>query len=231
MTGFKALAIGGLIVVATAVGAAAQATWSTYVDSRYGTRIAYPRDVFTDVSLGEEGAIFEGAGGRLQVSAVSRDVAGPAELRARMARTAGYEDVTYSPEGRDWLVVSGYRGGMVFYEKYFVTDGTVQGFVLEYPENERQLFDPIVEEIEDSFAAGHDFAAAGPAPQGGAAERSLGEHVDSARGDRRRQARQAERAQDRADRRRGFAPVVPRWSPDDYVPCESDLRCLRAPRG
>jgi hypothetical protein len=229
------------LLAATGPGpAAAQSTWSSYVDSRFGTRIDYPSDLFTDLSLGEEGAVFEGAGARLQVSAAEQHVRGPADLRDRMAETPGYEDVTYSPEGRNWLVVSGYRGDLVFYEKYFIVDGTVQGFVLEYPEADRDLFDPIVEALEDSFAPGRGVAAAAPGhfeDDGG-----FEDYVDSAREDRRaaqrqRQAehraaqreRQAERRAERERRR-----MEREFDRDGYVACEPrDLRCLRGapPRG
>ena len=76
------------------------------------------------------------------------------ELRNLIAETPGYDRVTYSPEGRNWLVVSGYRGEDIFYEKYFVRDGIVEGFALEYPSSARELFDPIVETVEDSFRPG-----------------------------------------------------------------------------
>ena len=49
--------------------------------------------------------------------------------------------------GRNWLVVSGYRGDDIFYEKYFVKDGVVEGFLMEYPAAERQIFDPVVEGV------------------------------------------------------------------------------------
>jgi hypothetical protein len=51
-------------------------------------------------------------------------------------------------------VVSGYRGEDIFYEKYFVRDGIVEGFALEYPSSARELFDPVVETVEDSFRPG-----------------------------------------------------------------------------
>jgi len=75
-------------------------------------------------------------------------------LRRLIVETPGYDDVTYSPEGRNWLVVSGYRGSDIFYEKYFVKEGIVEGFALEYPAAMRGVFDPVVETVEDAFTPG-----------------------------------------------------------------------------
>lgn len=49
------------------------------------------------------------------------------------------------------MVVSGYRGQLVYYEKFFLVDGVVQAFAIEYPISVRAIFDPVLEEIEDRF--------------------------------------------------------------------------------
>ena len=51
-------------------------------------------------------------------------------------------------------MVSGYRSGDIFYEKYFFIRGTVQGFSFRYPTAERAFYDPIVEAMEDTFHPG-----------------------------------------------------------------------------
>ena len=114
----------------------------------------YPRDLLSDRTPTETGAIFTGAGGSLEISAADREIYSTEDLRRLMAETPGYDDVTYSPQGRNWLVVSGYRGSDIFYEKYFLKDGIVEGFALEYPAADRDLFDPVVERVEDSFTSG-----------------------------------------------------------------------------
>ena len=72
-----------------------------------------------------------------------------------MATTEGYENVTYSPQGETWLVVSGYRGELIFYEKYFFKDGVISAFGIDFPKDEKPFYAPIVERIENSFKAGH----------------------------------------------------------------------------
>jgi hypothetical protein len=133
---------------------AAQAEWVRYKDPRFGTSTLYPDDLFSERVTTQTGAIFSGAGGSLEISAAHRDVYSVQELRGLIADTRGYDHVTYSTHGQAWLVVSGFRDGDIFYEKYFVRNGIVEGFALEYPTASRSIFDPVVETVEDSFRAG-----------------------------------------------------------------------------
>lgn len=132
----------------------AVAEWVRYSDPRFGTSALYPGDLLSDRTATETGATFAGAGGYLEISAANRGIYSIEDLRRLIAGTPGYDDVTYSPEGRNWLVVSGYRGSDIFYEKYFVKDGIVEGFALEYPAAAREVFDAVVETVEDSFRPG-----------------------------------------------------------------------------
>lgn len=132
----------------------AAADWVRYNDPRFGTSALYPGDLLFERTATETGATFTGSGGYLEISAANRGIYSIRDLRRLIAETPGYDDVTYSPEGRNWLVVSGYRGSDIFYEKYFVKDGIIEGFALEYPAAARDVFDPVVETVEDSFRPG-----------------------------------------------------------------------------
>jgi hypothetical protein len=144
-----------VLLIPWAANAAAQQVWNTYVDPSFGTSIAYPADLFGAPSPTDNGVIFAAGSTVLEVSAIYRpDLTTPSAVRSFMLGLPEYQQVTYSPEGNGWLVVSGYRGEDIFYEKYFLVGGTVQGFSLQYPVAERAFFDPLVEVIEDSFRAG-----------------------------------------------------------------------------
>ena len=136
--------IWGLLICigCSAVPLSAHAEWVRYSDPRYGTSTIYPKDLLSERSATETGAIFSGSGGSLEISAAHRGISSVEELRQLIAETQGYDEVTYNPAGRNWLVVSGYRGSDIFYEKYFVKDGIVEGFALEYPAAARDVFEP-----------------------------------------------------------------------------------------
>jgi hypothetical protein len=142
------------IIIGSALSSSASAEWLRYQDPRFGTSTLYPADLLFDRTPTETGATFSGLDGSLEISAAHRHVYSISELRRLIAGTPGYDRVTYSPQGRNWLVVSGYRGDDIFYEKYFVRDGIVEGFALEYLSSARGTFDPVVEVIEDSFRPG-----------------------------------------------------------------------------
>jgi hypothetical protein len=132
--------------------------WQTYVNERYGMRFDYPVSVFSAEAPPEngDGQSFTGDGTSLQIFAFHNlDQQTPAALKQQLLGKEGYDDVTYSPTGKTWLVLSGYRGKRIFYEKYFFNDDVVAAFGIEFPADQKPHYAPIIERIEDSFRAGH----------------------------------------------------------------------------
>jgi hypothetical protein len=74
-----------------------------------------------------------------------------------MAKAGGYEDVTYRPRGRSWFVLSGYRDNDIYYEKVMFTCGgqVVNVMAITYPSEQRELYDSVVERMEDNFRPAH----------------------------------------------------------------------------
>jgi hypothetical protein len=135
----------------------AGAGWEVYVNERFGTSFTFPADVFApaDPPANGDGRRFISPDATLEVYAwnnVDRETAGT--LKHRLTGSQGYDRVTYSPAGADWLVLSGYRGKNIFYEKYFFRGDIVHGFGIEFPASAKPHYAPIIERIEDSFRAG-----------------------------------------------------------------------------
>jgi hypothetical protein len=131
--------------------------WQTYVNERFGTSFAFPADVFTPSSPPEkgDGRRFTSPDATLEIYAWENlDDETAATLKARLVGSEGYGEVTYSPAGSGWLVISGYRGDNIFYEKYFFRGEVIHGFGMEFPAEAKPTYAPIVERIEDSFRAG-----------------------------------------------------------------------------
>lgn len=136
---------------------AAEGGWQTYVNGRFGMALSFPPDLFTpaDPPANGDGRRFLSPEAGLETFGwVNAEGETPASLKARLVGSAGYERVTYGPVGRDWVALSGYRGGKIFYEKYVFRGDTVQAFGMEYPAPLRDRYDPVLERIEDSFRAG-----------------------------------------------------------------------------
>jgi hypothetical protein len=131
--------------------------WQTYVTSVMECA-SIIRELFSAEAPPEngDGQSFTGDGTSLQIFAFHNlDQQTPAALKQQLLGKEGYDDVTYSPTGKTWLVLSGYRGKRIFYEKYFFNDDVVAAFGIEFPADQKPHYAPIIERIEDSFRAGH----------------------------------------------------------------------------
>lgn len=145
--------------------ALAQSRWQEAVLSA-GTTIEYPADLFGPRNQIDQGAtwtgIGQGAGATFELTAATvPSVRTIDALWASILTAPGYENVTYSPRGESWLVVSGYRGTIVFYEKFFLSGGMLHAFSVTFPESSRPVFAPVIERMEDSFRIGDPLAPVG----------------------------------------------------------------------
>lgn len=149
------LALGVALMLALVSEGMSGPRWQAYVHPQFGTRIAVPADILPGSEAVASGAAFFNRNARLEVSARRvPGVASAGDLRRLIAGTPGYERVTYNVGGGSWLVVSGYRGERIFYEKFHIARGAVQGFSFQYPAAQRSLYDPLVEAMENSFRPG-----------------------------------------------------------------------------
>jgi hypothetical protein len=131
--------------------------WQTYENGRFGMRLEFPVEVFSAEPPPEngDGRTFRSSDATLQVFAFQNaDGDDPSSLKQELVGAEGYDNVTYSPTGGDWLVLSGFRGDAIFYEKYFFRDNVISAFGMEFPQERKPFYAPIVERIEDSFRAG-----------------------------------------------------------------------------
>jgi hypothetical protein len=131
--------------------------WHTYVNSRFGMSFDYPSDIFTPAEPAEngDGQTFESSDATLQIFATHNALNdSPSSMKREMVGMTDYENVTYSPSGDTWLVLSGFRGDRIFYEKYFFRRGVISAFAIEFPAGRKPHYAPIIERIEDSFRPG-----------------------------------------------------------------------------
>ena len=154
-----------IVVLAAASSAAAQdldaflpaaGGWETYMNSRFGMSFDYPAEIFVPEAqpTNGDGRTFRADDASLQIYAFQNiENETPASLERRLVGAEGYENVTYSPSGSGWLVLSGFRGDTIFYEKYLFRGGIIAAFGTEFPTVRKPFYAPIVERIEDSFRA------------------------------------------------------------------------------
>jgi hypothetical protein len=138
---------------------AATRPWAYERDPGLGFQFSYPRDLF-DRTEGDGKPSFHyfvsrDADAKLMVGAWNNEAGQtPSEFKQwLLGNTEGYDDMTYVPRGRSWFVISGYRDNDIYYEKvmFSCAGSVVNVFAITYPKSLRSEYDPVVEQMEDSF--------------------------------------------------------------------------------
>lgn len=148
------------------------AGWSEYRNEKFGLTLMYPRDIFQVERTAEagDGQVFvtpEGDARLLVGALVNESGFTVTTYQNHVARQSyGKYEVTYEPRGRTWFVLSGEGDGKVFYEKvmFSCSGKLINSFAMLYPADKRDVFNPIVERMEDTFRAGDRCASAGLPP-------------------------------------------------------------------
>jgi hypothetical protein len=137
--------------------------WRTYQNDRYGTTIDYPDQFKPEPPPGaDDGRTFTSADGA-QFSVYASYNAENFNLTAYQDSTLKNLDpghaVTYKASGNNWFVISGTKGGNIFYERHLLSHGgqMTEGFSMTYPAVAKQTYDPIVARMAKSFRPGKGF--------------------------------------------------------------------------
>ena len=170
MTLFRTVSCALALFTLTLQTAMAHDGWRRFVDPAYGTAASYPAHIFRPQSAdpARPGRTFLSADGRAKMAIggwFNADNESLGAFKRRLLNDGKHDHVTYQPRGRRWFVLSGYRGGDIYYEKVIYSCGrrVVNAFGISYPVELRWLYDPIVERMEDSFRAGWQCRRAVPA--------------------------------------------------------------------
>jgi hypothetical protein len=154
--------------------------WAEYRNDKYGFSLRYPPDLFAVERTAEagDGQVFVTPSGdaRLLVGALVNDSGfSPGSYQAHVARQSyGNFRITYQPMGKTWFALSGEGDGKIFYEKvmFSCSGRLINSFAMIYPASRREVFDAIVERMEDTFQPGDACERAGLPPVDGKSKRA-----------------------------------------------------------
>jgi hypothetical protein len=154
-----ALGLFGLTGIAQAQPASG---WLDHRNEKYGFSLKYPGDIFKPERTTEagDGHAFVSMDGKARLLVgVLENTSGftPATYQDHVAQQSyGRFKVTYRPLGKSWFALSGEGNDQIFYEKviFSCSGRLINSFAMIYPVDRRDVFDPLVERIEDSFQAG-----------------------------------------------------------------------------
>lgn len=132
--------------------------WESYVNPRYGTRLAYPADLFgrgVESDNGDGITMRSGDGATLAVFGANNfNQDTPARYVRSLIGGGGrrYSNLSYRLVRPGFAILSGVSGGRVYYERYsFARGGTIHAFVLEYPLARRARYDGLVARMSASL--------------------------------------------------------------------------------
>jgi hypothetical protein len=131
--------------------------WQNYQNPRFGTQAVLPKSwVFKrDINDGE-GAMFTSPNGQAD-AVILASRAQPDDARTFQSADKG-ERVTYRFRKGNVIVMSGYKGDLIFYRKHVLgCSGRIWNHLLvTYPVNAKKLFDPVLHKMVFSLKAGRD---------------------------------------------------------------------------
>ncbi|MER9627141.1 hypothetical protein [Mesorhizobium sp. M0296] len=149
---FAVLTFFGVMAGTTAVAAP-----FTYTNEHFGTICTFPDEIFTlrqpepDNGDGQQWLTADGASlicsGILNIDDDTPTAFVSAE---RASKEPGYR-ITYSKTGKDWAVLSGIKGGNIFYERRLGKDGVIRTVWIDYPPALKSKYDPLVDAIAGSL--------------------------------------------------------------------------------
>lgn len=142
--------------------AEAQQRWENYENARFGYRLLYPAGVFRPQPAPDnsDGQTFVAEDGRAKIvvyGTYNDERFSPAEYRNTILKEfQGYDQMDYSPRGRSWFVLSGFRGDTIYYQKVMFSCGNsiINVLSVTFPTAEKPFYEGLVERMEDNFKPG-----------------------------------------------------------------------------
>lgn len=134
--------------------------WARYLNPRFHYGVSYPAAVLTPQGESEnaDGQSFASEARHAEMSAWGSFNAMDETIRSRFrdrSRSHTEEEpdrrVTYRRVAGDWFVVSGFRGGRIFYEKTSLKGNVFISVELSYPAEDKGYWDSIVTAVSRSL--------------------------------------------------------------------------------
>ena len=140
------LVVAALAVAVAMAGGAASAESQHYINERYGTSATFPRDKFPNelpAPTNGDGLGWAAANGA-NIFIYARHTMGGETPASVIADRKAEDGVTYKAHGKRWAVVSGYRNGKIFYERYIFRGDLIHSISIRYPKSARSTYDRLV---------------------------------------------------------------------------------------
>jgi hypothetical protein len=126
-----------------------------YVNERYGFQMSYPAFLISAhiPANGDGMRMYDKKGFVLVASGINNE----SEITFQSELNSQWESigkVTYGVRGNNWFTISGIKENKIIYIKSYVGTGSINHLYIEYPKDQRDRYDKIVESISKSFSPG-----------------------------------------------------------------------------
>jgi hypothetical protein len=138
-------------------GESRELEWDVYRDEARGCRVDYPKDLFSQDALEQgEPQRFSSSDQSIYFRVMGAENSSkwtPRDIKEKYLRADMPGDITYEITRGTFLVLSGYRGGNIFYTKVALSGDQRTACILDitYPKSLKKEFDGIVTRMSRSF--------------------------------------------------------------------------------
>ncbi len=140
----------------------ADTSYDSYLNSRFGYAIAYPKNIFFPQPESDygDGCIFLNSRqqevlrvfGRYNLSESGPPVTLAKQYRQDIAAAAKqHKTIEYKKLGNTFYVLSGYQGNTIFYQKTILLNGALAFAMMQYPQTEKDQYHRLVTRVFASF--------------------------------------------------------------------------------
>lgn len=151
---FAKLSIIILLIVILAVKSAAQNN-PKYVNARYGFQMNYPAFLISapNPQNGDGIRMYDKKGFVLVASGIN-NVSGITFQSELNNQWESIGKITYGVKGSNWFAISGIKDDKIIYIKSYIGTGSINHLYFEYPKDQKDKYDKIVEAVSKSFRPG-----------------------------------------------------------------------------
>ena len=126
-----------------------------YMNERYGFHISYPSFLISspNPANGDGIRMYDKKGFVLVASGINNisEITFQSELDAQWESIG---KITYGVRGDNWFAISGVKADKIIYIKSYIGTGSINHLYIEYPKDQKDKYDKIVETVSKSFMPG-----------------------------------------------------------------------------
>jgi hypothetical protein len=130
-------------------------SYAKYCNDRYGFCIEYPKTLAIEPPPENgDGRRFHDEKGFLVIASGINNVLDDTLNGEMSSQSRDFDKITYRAKGKNWFILSGYKGSDVLYIKTYVGKGVINHLYIKYPSKRSGVYDEIVSRISRSFKPG-----------------------------------------------------------------------------